>query len=478
MRHNGAAAARQRCGGGWEALLLVSVADAADMAFLGALFGALERDFVIGPTELGWLSFVQAVAIKFTTAFWGPVVDARSEPDGLIQMTLFGIGLFSAATGMAQTYGQLLACRFFAGAASALVRPLSGYIIGRWFPHSTRGKQFGLFKTSQTVGRMTGTFLGAYFASSWRWLLLSFGAVCCLLALLMPLLCTRPGSGYLSFGTTEKQYPDESADRLRAEDVNVGHHRQGEKASRAALVAVVFRSRSFQLLLLHGVFGSFPYSGFGFVVLWFQTGGVASQLAGAYANCLHLGTLFGNICAGYLGDYAASKSASHGRIYIAQIGDVLRIPMTCFIFGLSLSNSTAAVALFALGMVIPLVGSGATLPMITELAPPEVVGTISGYHMALESVFAVLAGPMVGVLAEQLFGYDLAALRHCVDDPAATGFACPGAENNHAALSKALLWNAAGPWTVCALIVSSLHYFFPRDRLRALAAASSAQRVV
>jgi hypothetical protein len=90
--------------------------------------------------------------------------------------------------------------------------------------------------------------------------------------------------------------------------------------------------------------------------------------------------------------------------------------------------------------------------------------TVYAIDRCLESVFASFAPPLVGILAERVFGYQ----------PAASGTSVDVDRENAAALGKAVLAEVAVPIAVCCLTYSALYWTYPADRQRAQVAALQA----
>ena len=81
-----------------------------------------------------------------------------------------------------------------------------------------------------------------------------------------------------------------------------------------------------------------------------------------------------------------------------------------------------------------------------------------------ETVFASFAPPVVGILAERVFGYQ----------PAASGTSVEADRENAAALGKAVFAEIAVPMTVCCLTYTALYWTYPADRQHAQTAALQA----
>lgn len=94
-------------------------------------------------------------------------------------------------------------------------------------------------------------------------------------------------------------------------------------------------------------------------------------------------------------------SPQHGRIYLVQIADGLRIPLVFYIFydPRDVGPSTAY-WLFALGFFAPWVAV-ANKAIIAEVAPSKVLGSAVAMNAAMEGVFSSLVGaPLVGFLSQ------------------------------------------------------------------------------
>ena len=87
--------------------------------------------------------------------------------------------------------------------------------------------------------------------------------------------------------------------------------------------------------------------------------------------------------------------------------------------------------------------------------------------MCFESLVASFGAPVVGILAERVFGYR---------PQAAAGGASPQAADreNAAALGKAIFAEIAVPATICCLAYSALYWTYPADRRRARMALQEA----
>ena len=104
-------------------------------------------------------------------------------------------------------------------------------------------------------------------------------------------------------------------------------------------------------------------------------------------------------------------------------------------------------------------------PIFAEIVPAHARTTIYALDRSFESMLASFAPPVVGILAENYYGYippqpgkDHAA-ELLID------------KKNALSLSKALYTAMGVPFTICCLLYTFLYWTYPRDRDRARAYA-------
>ena len=103
-------------------------------------------------------------------------------------------------------------------------------------------------------------------------------------------------------------------------------------------------------------------------------------------------------------------------------------------------------------------------PILAEIVPEKARTTVYALDWCLESVFASFGSPVVGILAERVFGYQ----------PVTPGTSVDADRKNAAALGKAVFAEVAVPITVCCLTYSALYWTYPADRQLAQIAALQA----
>ena len=301
-------------------LFILSIAgavDAADARVLPSLFHALEGAFGYGPEKLSGLMVGQSLAMAVVTPVWGHLCDRRSRV-GLLSLGCVLWGVWTIAMAASQGYGSLLVCRTLAGSALAALNPISQSLVADIVPDSYRGAVFGVVAAVSNAG----AYVGGVFATSlagvprvwrvegWRMVLLAVGSFSLALAAVVPLFATDPPRA-------RESHDDDGGDEEEAMEPLVAKEGPPRSvASDAHRLRRLCRMRTFQLLVLQGVFGSIPWNALSFSTLWLQHSGYDDATAAHIAAWHVIGVVCGNVLGGVLGDAAARRSPDRGRVCV------------------------------------------------------------------------------------------------------------------------------------------------------------------
>lgn len=113
--------------------------------------------------------------------------------------------------------------------------------------------------------------------------------------------------------------------------------------------------------------------------------------------------------------------------------------------------------LFIMGVFMSWNGPATNFPIFAEIVPEKSRTSIYALDRSFESVLSSFAPPIVGLLAERVYGYR----------PNDKGGSVEQDRENAASLAKALYTSIAIPFIVCTAIYSFLYCSYPRDRERA-----------
>ncbi|CAN4080020.1 unnamed protein product [Withania somnifera] len=168
----------------------------------------------------------------------------------------------------------------------------------------------------------------------------------------------------------------------------------------------------------------------------------AAALVSLFAAGCALGSFFG----GAVADKLSRIYPHSGRVMCAQFSSFMGIPFSC-------SYYTFAVTLFVMGLTISWCATATNGPMFAEVVPSKHRTMIYAFDRAFEGSFSSFAAPIVGVLAEKMYGYDAKSV-----DPLL------GSAREALALSKGLFSMMAVPFGLCCLFYTPLYWTFKQDR--------------
>jgi predicted MFS family arabinose efflux permease len=221
------------------------------------------------------------------------------------------------------------------------------------------------------------------------------------------------------------------------------------------------RIPTFRVIVLQGLFGCIPWSALSFTIFYFQYVGISDFGASfLFALCMGGGAI-GGVVGGYVGDYLAKLSPLHGRAICAQISVFAGIPLIFIVFaGIPRAPeyyNTYAIMIFSFGVMASWCSSGVNRPILAEIVEEGDRASVFAWLITIDGSFAALLGaPMVGFLAENVFGYHPS--QQIIANMA------PGHRHINAdALGHALLWCCILPWVLCLICFSFLHVTYGKD---------------
>jgi MFS transporter, Spinster family, sphingosine-1-phosphate transporter len=120
--------------------------------------------------KTGTLATAFLVSYMLTAPIFGLLADRMSRWL-LIGLAVLAWSLASGATGLAATFGVLLATRLFVGIGEGAYGPAAPTIISDFFPIAIRGRVLAYFCAAIPVGSALGYVLGGFIEThlSWRW---------------------------------------------------------------------------------------------------------------------------------------------------------------------------------------------------------------------------------------------------------------------------------------------------------------------
>ncbi|PUZ51390.1 hypothetical protein GQ55_6G181400 [Panicum hallii var. hallii] len=430
----------------WTLVLvnLASVLEKADEVLLPAVYREVGAALGASPTALGSLTLCRALV----QAACYPLAAYASARHDRARVVAAGAFLWAAATflvAVSGTFLQMAISRGLNGIGLALVLPAISSLVADYTDDHTRGAAFGWLQMTCNLGSILGgsfgvllapvTFLGV---AGWRLAFHAVAVVSVALGALMWIFAADPRAKSKTTASASEEAKELLRDARR-----------------------VLGVPTFQIIVAQGIAGSIPWSALNFSAMWLELVGFThwetSVITGLYLFATALGALFGGI----VGDPVARRFPNAGRIALAQISSASALPLGAILL-LALPNDPStgvahAVVFFIMGFAISWNASSTNNPIFAEIVPEKARTTVYALDKCFEAVFASFAPPIVGVLAERVFGYKPVSSDTSVDTD----------RENAAALAKAVYTEIAVPMAICCLTYTFLYCTYPRDRERA-----------
>ncbi|XP_010937473.1 uncharacterized protein [Elaeis guineensis] len=434
---------------------LAGIMERADEALLPAVYKEVGAALHATPTGLGSLTLLRSII----QAACYPLATYMAVRYNRTHVIALGAFLWAAATflvALSSTFLQVAISRALNGIGLALVTPAIQSLVADSTDDGTRGSAFGWLQLTGNVGSIIGGFFSLLLASTsfmgiagWRIAFHLVGIISIIVGILVRLFAMDPHFCNDSSG-------------------NKAISRKSVWTEAKALIneaKAVMKIPSFQIIVAQGITGSFPWSALSFAPMWLEligfSHGVTGFLMGIFVVANSLGGLFG----GKMGDVLAKRFPNCGRIVMSQISSGSAIPLaTLLMLVLADDPSTGLVhglVLFIMGFSISWNGPATNNPIFAEIVPEKSRTSIYALDRSFESVLSSFAPPLVGILAEHLYGYKPISYEASENTTVETD------RENAASLAKALYTAIAIPMSLCCFIYSFLYRTYPRDRERA-----------
>lgn len=347
------------------------------------------------------------------------------------------------------------------GLGLSLVVPSAQSIIADYYTSESRGKAFGLLYLTGQLGAVFGSLLatniaGVNFGDLHGWQIVMFT-----LAILSALI------GFVNFKIARDPRDAKIIEELSEEEHQFLKDLNFDTSSKSwneifDAIKCVFKIRTFQIIILQGVVGSMPWKALAsFTTLYLQLIGM-SNLQASFLYCTFLiGTAIGAWIGGFIGDRASLYSPNHGRILACQFSVFSGIPLTILIFtalprdGTMTTMWSYALIFVITGLLISWAAPCCNNPIFAEVIDADFRNIIYAFDRCLEDALASPVSFLVGVAAEQIWGFS--------GDASSSEDQEQDLEKAQA-LGNALLWFSIIPWSLCLVFYTGLHFTYSKDR--------------
>ncbi|OVA04552.1 Major facilitator superfamily [Macleaya cordata] len=452
---------------------MASIMERADENLLPSVYKEVSEAFNAGPTDLGYLTFIRNFVQALSSPLAGVLVLHYDRPTVLAMGTLCW-ALSTAAVGASHQFSQVAFWRAVNGFGLAIVIPALQSFIADSYLDGVRGTGFGMLSLVGSVGGIGGGVLATIMAGQEFWGMPGWRCAFVMMALLSSLI------GFLVFmfvvdpRKTHKIIPHESIESSERDNLvekgNAGSGLPSVWLESWRAMKAVMKVQTFQIIVLQGIVGSVPWTAMVFFTMWFELIGFDHNKSAALLSLFAIGCAMGSLLGGLVGDRMSRIYPHSGRIMGAQFSAFMGIPCSWFLLKVIPQSvdswNTFAVTLFFMGLTISWCATCANNPMFAEVVPAKHRTMIYAFDRAFEGSFSSFAAPIVGILSENIYGYD----------PKSANLAS-GSKKEAFALSRGLLSMMAVPFGLCCLFYTPLHLTFQRDRENARLATSKEQEM-
>lgn len=366
-------------------LFLINTLNFFDRQVIGAVAEPIRKEWGLDDRSLGILGTVFTLLYAAVGLPLGALTD-RISRRRLLGVGVFAWSLFTAASGLARSFGQLVLLRLGVGIGEATCAPAATSLIGDIFPPSSRGKALSVFMLGLPAGIALSYYVSGRVAQAYGWREAFFvagapGLVCAALTLLL----REPARGAAETRSGNSPIPLANAPTARS--------------SLRAVLSVP----TLWWLILSGVFHNFNMYAIGTFLVPFtmRVHGVQVGEAGDIAMVVYgLSGLPGLLLGGVMADVAARRW-SRGRLLLGCAATLASAPLAY----LALHQQPGATLGFQLWMggscALMYVYYSAVYATVHDVVAPRLRGTgMAVYFFAMYVLGASLGPVLTGSLSD------------------------------------------------------------------------------
>lgn len=170
-------------------LFLINALNFFDRQIIGAVGEPIRKEFGLGDTELGALNVAFTLIYAFVGLPLGKLADKFARRK-ILSVGVLIWSLFTAASGLANSFRQIFLLRLGVGVGEASCAPAANSLIGDYFPAEKRAKATSIFMLGLPVGLALSFAISGTVARNYGWRAAFFvaglpGLLCVALAFLI-----------------------------------------------------------------------------------------------------------------------------------------------------------------------------------------------------------------------------------------------------------------------------------------------------
>ncbi|XP_015060140.1 protein spinster homolog 3-like [Solanum pennellii] len=434
---------------------LAGIMEKADESLLPGVYKEVGDALHTDPTGLGSLTLFRSMV---QSACY-PIAAYLAARHNRAHVIAYGAFLWAAATflvAFSTTFFQLAVSRALNGIGLAIVSPAIQSLVADSCDENNRGMAFGWLQFTSNIGSLVGGYVSLLIAPitfmripGWRLSFHLVGLISVVVGILVRLFATDP------------HFADDnlrSSSKVHGSSYSFISEVQGLLEEAKSVVKIP----SFQIIVAQGVMGSFPWSALSFAPMWLELTGFTHVETAILLSLFVVGDSIGSLFGGRMGDVLSRSLPNSGRIILAQISSGTAIPLAAILL-LALPDDPSSIfmhglVLFVSGFFISWTAPATNNPIFAEIVHEKARTSVYALDRSFESVLSSFAPPVVGLLAQDVYGYM----------PVTQGADSISTDRENAtSLAKALFTAIGTPMALCCVIYSFLYCTYPRDKEKA-----------
>ena len=353
-------------------LLTINLLNYIDRQILAAVEPNI-RDTFFSPGDPNAMAMTGILATAFLVSYMlsAPLLGAladRFSRWAIVGVAVIVWSLASGGSGLAATFGTLVATRVFVGVGEGGYGPAAPTILSDLYPLATRGRVLAVFNVAIPVGSALGYVLGGIITAHWDWRHPFY-------------FVTAPGIllGVLCFFRRD-------------------HRTQKREPLNVRAVAEIFRTRSYLLNVLAQTAFTFGIAGLGFWMAAYLRFRQQPEMAGKtiFGAILVVAGLIATLLGGWLADRWRTKMRG-AYFVVSGVGMLIAFPL--FAAALFTPFPFAWALIFA-AIFFAFVNTGPSNTALANVTRPPIRATAFAFNILIIHAFGdAISPPVIGWVA-------------------------------------------------------------------------------
>jgi MFS family permease len=399
-------------------LFAVYVLNFVDRQIMTILIQPIKQEFGFSDTQLGLLGGLAFAALYSTLGIPIALRADRGNRVSIISISLFVWSIFTAFTGFAQSFGQLLLARVAVGVGEAGCTPAAHSIISDYFSKERRSRALSIYSMGIYGGVFMGFIVGGQVAQhyGWRPAFFAVGLPGVLVAIVLRSTLREPPRGYADGGRPT-----------------------GEPLPLGAAVHAIWSTPS----LRHGIMASALHAFVGYGIASFypaflmRTQGMSvGEVGVSLALATALGGFVGTYCGGAVSDrLSRRKGDQRHQLWVPAWSTLASVPIGLLVYVLPQKGAVLVAMIVAIGLGAMYLGP--TSAITQSLVGVRERAIAAAVALLVINLVGLGLGPLLtGVLSDVFRAHHL---KNGLSDAAATA---EGLRWSLMAMSAVNIWSA------------------------------------